>query len=55
MIVPTAARTEQLRETLLEEKALLGKKLRERDHRLQCDEVAKRIIDKCKSRQQLDE
>ncbi|RSH94997.1 hypothetical protein EHS25_000082 [Saitozyma podzolica] len=51
----TAARTEQLRETLLEEKALLGKKLRERDHRLQCDEVAKRIIDKGRSRQQLDE
>jgi hypothetical protein len=54
-LIAVAARAEALHSTLAQEKELLAKRLKERDHRLQCDEVAGRITAKGKSRQQLDE
>jgi hypothetical protein len=49
------ARTEALKQTLAEEKALLVKGLAERDHRIKCDEVAKKIIARGKTRKELEE
>lgn len=49
------ARTEALKQTLAEEKAQLAHGLAERDHRVKCDEVAKKILARGKTRKELEE
>lgn len=48
------ARTEALKQTLAEEKEQLAKGLAERDHRVKCDEVAKKIVARGKTRKELE-
>ncbi|WOO81448.1 uncharacterized protein LOC62_03G004971 [Vanrija pseudolonga] len=50
----TVERTRKLRQTLEEEKVLLKKGLAERDHRVKCDEVAKKIVARGKTRKELE-
>lgn len=54
-LINLVARTEQLKSTLEEEKELLKKRLWERDQMIKCDELAKRILARGKSRIELDE
>ncbi|WVR09019.1 hypothetical protein IAU60_006079 [Kwoniella sp. DSM 27419] len=51
----TVQRTEQLRQTLAREKEELEKKRKLREHQVKCDEIAKRITARGKSRAELDE
>ncbi|WRT69117.1 uncharacterized protein IL334_006101 [Kwoniella shivajii] len=51
----TVSRTEQLRNALAREKEELGKKRKLREHQVKCDEVAKRINARGKTRAELDE
>ncbi|KAL1411136.1 hypothetical protein Q8F55_002086 [Vanrija albida] len=51
----TVLRTQKLRQTLEEEKVLLKKGLAERNHRVKCDEVAKKIVARGRTRKELDE
>ncbi|WWD21251.1 hypothetical protein CI109_105735 [Kwoniella shandongensis] len=51
----TVQRTQQLRQTLAQEKEELERKRRLRDHQVKCDEVAARIASRGKSRAALDE
>lgn len=49
------SKTDQLRQTLEEEKVLLATRRRERDRMIKCDEVAAKVTARGKSRQELDE
>ena len=49
------SRTDELRQTLEEEKLLLATRRRERDRMIRCDEVAAKVTARGKSRQELDE
>ncbi|KAK8843919.1 hypothetical protein IAR55_006711 [Kwoniella newhampshirensis] len=51
----TVRRTQQLRQTLSQEKEELERMRRLRDHQMKCDEVAARIASRGKSRAELDE
>jgi hypothetical protein len=49
------SKTDELRQTLEEEKVLLATRRRERDRMIKCDEVAAKVTARGKSRQELDE
>ena len=49
------SKTDELRQTLEEEKVLLATRRRERDRMIKCDEVAAKLIARGKNKQELDE
>jgi hypothetical protein len=49
------SKTDELRQTLEEEKVLLATRRRERDRMIKCDEVAAKVTARGKNRQELDE
>ncbi|WWC91144.1 uncharacterized protein L201_006085 [Kwoniella dendrophila CBS 6074] len=53
--IDTVTRTEQLRAALVREKEELENKRKLREHQVKCDEIAKRILVRGKTRKELDE